>query len=148
MQEGLSELWKEVYEINVSKGFWDNPRSVLESIALMHSELSEAIEAYRDEVDDSYIDVNGGPEGMYVELADCLIRILDFFGSRQHTFPLLSSDLRHIARTLEHLECANSWLDASNPFENNRIALNEITIDWLESILDKNLEHLKRRYGY
>ncbi len=49
-------------------------RNVAECIALMHSELSEALEAFRrDEMDDKLPD----RPGIEVEFADCIIRILD-----------------------------------------------------------------------
>lgn len=49
-------------------------RNVGEVIALMHSELSEALEAYRrDAMDDKLPD----RKGIEVEFADCVIRIFD-----------------------------------------------------------------------
>lgn len=49
-------------------------------IALMHTELSEALEAYRDAPDLEaallFIDEEGKPQGMATEMADCVIRIL------------------------------------------------------------------------
>lgn len=50
-------------------------RNVGEAIALMHSELSEALEGYRKNAQDDHL-----PEfkSLSVELADCLIRIFDF----------------------------------------------------------------------
>ena len=44
----------------------------------MHSELSETLEAYREYADVRYIDQSSDkPEGVPIELADCIIRILD-----------------------------------------------------------------------
>jgi NTP pyrophosphatase (non-canonical NTP hydrolase) len=49
-------------------------RNIGECIALMHSELSEALEAYRKDTLDDHLPDRLGIE---VELADCIIRILD-----------------------------------------------------------------------
>lgn len=46
-----------------------------------HSELSEALEAHRDRQPNVYV-IDGKPEGVAVELADCLIRILDTMHAR------------------------------------------------------------------
>lgn len=52
MKTNLNELSKEVYNRNIDKGFWDGgieSKNIGEVIALMHSELSEALEAHRKE---------------------------------------------------------------------------------------------------
>src|SRR6187399_1155949 len=70
----LNGLAKEIYANNVAHGFYEEPRSFGDRIALMHSELSEALEADRKDLMDDKLPHRKGIE---VELADCLIRILD-----------------------------------------------------------------------
>lgn len=60
------------------KGFWQNDRSDAECIALMHSELSEALEACRRGLHRSQCDKGIPISALEEELADCVIRIMDF----------------------------------------------------------------------
>ena len=66
-----------IHGMAVRKGWYDGStaRSPAELIALMHSELSEALEAFRNNnpVDDKCPEFSNAS----VELADCIIRILD-----------------------------------------------------------------------
>lgn len=73
----LNQLSDEVFSNNEAKGFWDESRSVGECIALIHSELSEALEADRKDLMDDHLPTRYGLE---VELADAMIRILDLAG--------------------------------------------------------------------
>ena len=61
---------------NAAQGFWESENTG-EKIALMHSELSEALEADRKNLTSDHITSFMGIEE---ELADCMIRILDFAG--------------------------------------------------------------------
>ena len=68
-----------------SKGWWDDPdRNIGEILALIHSEVSEALEVYRlkgkDSLKEKWFDEKGKPEGFTVELADVVIRIADLCG--------------------------------------------------------------------
>lgn len=91
----LNDLRDEVHKLAVEKGWWDGVNSPIEAmrlipekIALIHSELSEALEEYRNSQygpADSlpgrgFYYSNGKPEGFSVELADAIIRILDLCG--------------------------------------------------------------------
>ena len=62
-----------------AQGFWESD-NIGEKIALMHSELSEALEADRKNLDAEYIP---GFTGVEEELADVIIRILKFAGHHQ-----------------------------------------------------------------
>lgn len=64
---------------NTHQGFWSCDNTG-EKIALMHSELSEALEADRKDLPSDKID---GFSGVEEELADCVIRILDFCGKHE-----------------------------------------------------------------
>jgi len=83
----ISELQKQAHEIAKSKGWWDEPRSWEEIVCLIHSEISEAFEEWRaGRMEVYYVpEFAGGkivtlkkPEGFPIELADIVIRLMDW----------------------------------------------------------------------
>lgn len=74
--EAWNKLADDVHNTAVEKGWWETDRNDGEMIALMHSELSEALEFLRkspDAKDDHLPEVLG----VAAEMADVVIRIMD-----------------------------------------------------------------------
>lgn len=110
----LDQFMKEVHGVAKDHGWWDFPyKSPLECMALMVSELAEAMEETRHQnsrppiyqVQEGifitpssndphnpqrlYWDSSFKPEGEAVELADCIIRILDYCAF--HELPIVEA---------------------------------------------------------
>ena len=90
----INEIAKAAYENAVSKGFYENPPSIAERIALIHSEASEALESDRQGIysNVAHMDVLLGIEddeafkraftsdcknSFEDELADIMIHVMD-----------------------------------------------------------------------
>jgi len=76
----INETVKEVFEIAKSKGWHEKQNPIPEMLMLMVCEISEAMEEYRDASKPYLYFVDGKPEGIQIELADTVIRIMDMFG--------------------------------------------------------------------
>ncbi|WP_253291397.1 MazG nucleotide pyrophosphohydrolase domain-containing protein [Virgibacillus proomii] len=72
MYKPINQLCEEVFQIAKSKGWHDEPRETGTLLALIHSEVSEVLEADR----------KGDQENFEEELADVCIRIFDLCGSK------------------------------------------------------------------
>lgn len=76
----MRELQKDCHKVSVDHGWWigADVKIIPEKLALIHSEISEALECYRDPSEfDCYYSAEGKPEGFGFELADAIIRIFD-----------------------------------------------------------------------
>ncbi len=77
----ISEIQTRVHKTAVEHGWWEQPRPVGEVLMLMVTELAEAMEAYRDGNPES--DKIPGYSKLEEELADVIIRVLDFAGGTE-----------------------------------------------------------------
>ena len=90
-----------VHDVAISKGFWEIPRNDGELIMLMVTELCEAFEALRDgDIQDDKI-----PDfrGIEAELADTVIRIMDYAQERCLRLPEAILAKIEMNKTREHM---------------------------------------------
>ena len=86
----VAAMQTEILHVNIRNGWFETERTVGDDLALLHSEVSEALDAYREHGFDDATDTNTygshddlaqnrlpKPEGFGSELADVLIRLLD-----------------------------------------------------------------------
>ena len=78
----MYKMAQPIHTLAVKNGWWEGDKDDREVFAMIHAELSEAIEEYRNGKPMVY-HVDGKPEGIAVELIDACIRMLDWLGSKK-----------------------------------------------------------------
>ena len=148
----------------VDKGWWEGERSAVECWVNFHAELSEAWEEYRCgrmeawyASDAASVLRSGGvpkPEGFWVEIADLMIRIADYVGSRRFSVNAMTDidyqDTKwneiHSVLFLLHWEIsATDFLDASDACEKFAAAFN---VDLWSIIREKLRYNATRPYRH
>jgi hypothetical protein len=73
----FAEYQHEAWDNAEQKGWHSEPRSFGDEIALIHSEVSEALEEFREHGHEPDTGLGGKPLGTMSELADVVIRVMD-----------------------------------------------------------------------
>lgn len=87
----IKEFQREVFDWAKRKGWLEREVLVPEQCALIHSEISEALECFREGKPLLWFDENNKPQGIASEYADAVIRIA-------HYCSLLGIDLEEALR--------------------------------------------------
>lgn len=84
--DNFNYLMQLMYEIAKDRG-WHNPsKSFPEEVLMMHTELSEVVEEYREQdgnINSVHLGINGKPEGVPIEFSDLQIRLFDTCAHRK-----------------------------------------------------------------
>lgn len=77
---GIRSMQARVFDWAKGKGWCDRKVEIPEQVALIHSEVSEALESWRNAEPVSWTDDKGKPQGVGPEYADIVIRVMHYCG--------------------------------------------------------------------
>ena len=164
----LKALQREAHAIAKDHGWWDTERTFGDLIALVHSGLSEALEAYRMyglekfySVDDDFIvpdDYEGlglkKLEGVGSELADVVIRVADIAEYEGYSLDPIDdpiSDWDALELCLRELESFGDWIArlhwiTAEATSYKGVASEHLVINALASLI-VGVQHMAAHYG-
>ena len=135
----IKEFLTEAHKTALEKGWWEQSpegslkqRDLGEVVCLFHSEVSEALEAYRDpnhKPSEIWFGEGGKPEGVGIELADLLIRLAD--ACQAYSVDLRGAFLSQDLRSLD-FECASPLTHVPGLLCQMHSYLSELWRGWMQ----------------
>lgn len=147
LEEQLKEFSDKVHKTAVDHGWWENPRSTEECLELIHCELAEAVEGYREGSKPCPKLLGKSTDGVDFttveeEMADVMIRLLDMAGMMWSNWHLLGDTIKSLAES----EGTTVSLDDDSPSVNfNALGESLIHID-SPDVLGRDLTFLEDIY--
>ena len=146
-----NELAKTIHANNVAVGWWDNKDSVdpLEKLQLVSTEIAEATEGERKNIMDDHLPHRRMGE---VELADAMIRLLDFGGAYGCVYDKrdgwLCNNLIDIAKSVagKHLAINAAIIDLARNFVGADTRIHRIDERFTQCV--HIIEHVANDLGY
>ena len=96
-EKQINALTKEIHAQNVAVGWYESERPLITLLALINSELYEALEGYRKNLKDDHLPQY---DNFAVEMADAIIRLYDLMGYQnieyQQYFSLSETELEEL----------------------------------------------------
>ena len=110
MAKTIRNRVEEIHTNALAHGWWDDTKDygdrlakIPEKILLVHCELSEAVEEFRVGKIKTYYDAETNkPEGVFVELADAMIRLMDLCGACGVDIEQLIEEKHNYNKTRSH----------------------------------------------
>ena len=121
------QLIERSHQQSIDKGFWEVPMSFNMAMALISSEIMEALEAYRkNKMNPDWTDTQSVKESFEVELSDGEIRIFDWCGRNEYEIEIEDIDYK--------------W--STDEGENFMLLLEACVLNWRNGNKESSMENL------